>query len=146
MGSYTHLRLDVTLSAATPANVTDELQAMVMGRGNGEGRRVYMLNCGSSTHDTDGSHIYRNKNGTWQLTADCSLKNYEGEIDWFCGWIAPYVLDRGVVGFRQFEQDEPVEIVFDVGPDVSPELLRQIERALDAASHSPLEQPFGIDP
>ncbi len=144
MGSYTELCLDVVLGGV-PTDVIEELQRMVVGEGRGAERRATMLTFSSTSHDYE-PPVLTAIGSEWRLSCGCSLKNYDGDIEWFLDWIAPYVLTTSQAGHTQHEQDDAEPIWFWGGTFEcrTPPSGITAEEALANAANSPLEKPWPI--
>jgi hypothetical protein len=148
MGHYTQLKLDVVLAHTTPAPVIEELKRMC----KGDGIRAWILT-GDSAYFDDYEPPTLDFAGVdgFRLRVCCSLKNYEGEIEWFLCWIAPYVVTTRQCGHIQDEQHDPNPIRFSEGrwmsmaTDAPPHSHITAEQALKNAAASPLERPLFED-
>jgi len=132
MGMYTELVLSVELRKERPANVIPVLTYLINGEGDEptdlpdhpffEKRRWRMVGRGSSYYFANPEPIGRlhlgNITKTYHFTMWCNLKNYQGEIEAFCDWLAPYVhtWGREILGWTRYEEEDvPTLIAF--GPD-----------------------------
>jgi len=80
-----------------------------------------LMVCSSYYHQTSGSQFaYDDIAKAWMLNIDSSLKNYDGEIEKFLAWFAPF--DSGHAEFRGFylyEEDDYPTLIHrtKAGPD-----------------------------
>jgi len=123
MGMYTEIYVKVSLKSNTPQEVIEVLSAM-MGEGEDpatlpdhelftKGRWRFMLRCSSYYHMPScvGKFWYDDIAKQWFLLSRSDLKNYEGEIESFFEWIAPYAeqnSEKQFIGYELYEEcDEP---------------------------------------
>ena len=108
MGMYTELVLGVELESP-PARLVATLQEMVNEEEWSDlpGRWGWMLQSTSYYFAGDSYSTLRwdDISDSYFLTVRCDLKNYEGEIESFLQWIAPYVQPRGFAGYVRYEED-----------------------------------------
>lgn len=53
---------------------------------------------------------------TWFLTTRSNVKNYGGELELFCEWLAPYIQTREFAGHTRYEGcEEPILLYFNNG-------------------------------
>ena len=121
MGMYTQLVLNVAFKEKAPREFIDELGFMVKGEGTHDGRRKWMLT-GSSHYFGNIHHCSLEYDGVsheWKLSVTCDLKNYEREIEWFLGFIAPHVTADGFAGTYRYEKEEFPSLVWFSGGSYS---------------------------
>lgn len=127
MGMYTELFLQLQLSGDTPPEVIKTLNYM----GGAEGcesisqpfkgsRWNIMLQCNSHYHFPLSVFQlkYLSYIDEYLLFVRCDFKNYEGEVENFLNWIAPWVLDTDDVyaGHYMYETStEPTRVCFKGG-------------------------------
>ena len=120
MGMYTEIFVNVDLKPETPADVIAVLQAMCGGDDksalDGKPERWNQL-------FSDGSHYtprtscaelkYCEIAGAWSLLGKGDIKNYEGEIEAFFGWIMPWVdgFPGEFIGYKRYEESNVPELV-----------------------------------
>lgn len=124
MGMYTELFLQVTLDRDTPDDViwtlkymTRQSQIKPVAYPFPEGRHDWMLRCSSfylfphAFSEVLGPEFEGDRN---RLFVRCDLKNYEGEIEAFLDWLAPYVEeDYHYQGHYMYEEDsQPTRVYF----------------------------------
>lgn len=126
---YTELALNVTLRPDTPAEVIAVLQYMA---GIGDepavkpgheffdaSRWPVLFICGSAYFDNlQGRPLMERDEytGNWQLRSWANLKNYDGEIEKFADWIAPYVATDHPAGWQRHEEAfSPTILLFHSG-------------------------------
>lgn len=125
MGMYTELYLRSDLKEDTPKEVIDLLRAMVEGdvpatTPFGGGRCPRMFRSASHYHFPypQSSMDYADYLDRWYLFVRCDLKNYEGEIEAFLKWIAPYLnaSEGEYLGHTRYEEDDlPTHLVYGAG-------------------------------
>lgn len=64
--------------------------------------------------DTTWNHTF--KDGVW--TFQCSLKNYEGEIEFFVATVLAHIVDQRLELYSRYEENEMVEQLFIPGAEV----------------------------
>jgi hypothetical protein len=78
-------------------------------------RWTMLFTCGSAYFPDSGLHKFRDSfwSGQQALFVHSSLKNYDGEIEKFCGWIDPYVdAPKGeFLGYSLYEEDDTPELI-----------------------------------
>lgn len=125
MGMYTELVMNVALKDDTPGEVLGALDWMLTSENFGErpanlpnhrlfnlDRAQVMLRMGSFYFVPDAQSAlfranHRENGAPFHLSIRCDLKNYEGEIEAFADWIAPYVECSCVnfAGYKRYEED-----------------------------------------
>jgi hypothetical protein len=112
MGSYTQLAFGAKLKSSTPSEVIEFLQA-----DNKEQKELRIkyefLNivqiCDSCDNDVSWyqkiwfDYIWQDKESNcYYVITDCSIKNYNDEIEEFLEWIKPYI-DYGVISDKEYK-------------------------------------------
>lgn len=121
MGAYTEIFVNVDLKPDVPEEVLAVLRAICDGEYNtaleGKPGRWSMLfgngscftpltSCANLTYDEI-------RNG-WSLLGKGDIKNYEGEIEAFFGWLMPWVdgEEGDFIGYKRYEECQTPELVF----------------------------------
>lgn len=130
MGMYTELHFNSAIIEDTPENVLSVLRYMLSTSEEEAAKIVFetpdhqlfrdgrwrrMLICDSYYFDADTHSTLRLDDiGGYYLCIRCNLKNYAGEIEDFCDWIAPYLdkSDGEFIGFSRYESDEWPTLLF----------------------------------
>lgn len=119
MGIYTRFQIAVALKPDTPREVTGVIRFLcrdiefpttipnhpffLSPRWNGVG------SCSSAYHDWIAAArvgvAEHDEKSLW-FTLICDIKDYGGETDLFCEWIAPYVETTGFAGYKRYEEDD----------------------------------------
>ena len=121
----TRLKLMVTLSPETPEEVINtlrndwegDIEQLIVERRNDlpshqlfdETRSLFLV--GESDNDNSFLKLQSIDSG-YQLKFDKAIKNYEGEIELFLDWIAPYVISEGKVGTTENTEDYKKDVQF----------------------------------
>lgn len=128
MGMYTGISIDVFLKSHLPDNVVEALKIMTLvtewerrpkeklcehplfdcdrWQSVLSGQSAYFPECQEEQPEVN-NRFSRGLGDLWRLNASASLKNYNGEIDKFLDWLAPYVdtSEYGKeVGWRRYEE------------------------------------------
>ena len=124
MGMYTELFLQVNLKKETPEDVIKALKVMIGSSDeyidppfDGE-RWEYMLRQSSHYHFPISVAKLEQLPyipGEYYLFVRCDFKNYDGELQKFLEWLAPWVCsgDTHYQGHHMYEEcEEPTRIVF----------------------------------
>lgn len=135
MGMYTELVLNVALQNI-PSDALDVLRGMTQGDDstspNMEHRlfetpRWQWMLCSSSHYfvpEATAKLIERDYASSKYLSVRCDLKNYNGEVEAFLEWIAPFA-ESGFAGYKRYEEDsDPTLIYFENGQVVEHEVRR----------------------
>ena len=61
--------------------------------------KSYCFDC-----DTHSTLKYYQIEKSYYLYIRCNLKNYDKEVENFCGWIKPYIYTEGFIGFKRHEK------------------------------------------
>lgn len=129
MGMYTLLSLGVEFKKDTPKEIIETIQFMVDGNADELSpglahplfmcdRWGFMLRCDSYYFDwqtkwtVTKDYLYGIDEPMIYLTGNSNLKNYDGEIDNFLNWIAPYLKTEGFLGFKQYEEQQYPTLIF----------------------------------
>jgi hypothetical protein len=123
MGMYTEIYVKISFKPETPQSVIDTIAAMMGEKEDPEtlpdhglftkARWCFMLRCSSYYHMPScvGKFWYDDIAKQWFLLNRSDLKNYEGEIESFFDWVAPYAeqnSDKQFIGYELYEEsDEP---------------------------------------
>ncbi len=119
MGDYTELILGCDLYQDTPAWVIDNLKSMCGEKNDPDrlpdffaGDPEYFSFLGFSYFPVSNSRFYECSNGSYSISARCSIKNYDQKIEKFLDWLRPYIKsgsgERDMYAIVTQESDEPV--------------------------------------
>ena len=120
MGMYTEIFVNVDLDKDTPENVLGVLGAMSDRDFNskffdGKPHRWTYLFCDGSVYTPQTSVCelrYNEVSGTYSFIGKGDIKNYNGEIEEFFAFIAPYVDEyQDFMGYRRYEEFELPDIM-----------------------------------
>lgn len=128
MGMYTEIHFRAQLVKGVPTEVVSLLQLLISGNFDPEDpdcvallpdhdffecRRFRQLfNCSSAYFpDHPASFIQEDRYSGWNIMVNADLKNYDGEIGKFFGWIQQYVAGHEgcFLGYELYEEnDDPI--------------------------------------
>lgn len=121
MGDYTRMRFDAVLHSSTPPTVTHVLIAAMDGRPLlaeelpdhpwFKTERWQSMFRGYSAYFKEAPgirHVTTLPDGRTHIAFHSSFKNYDGEIEAFCSWIAPFIdaAPGAVIGEVETEDDK----------------------------------------
>jgi len=126
MGMYTELNIGVSLRSDTPLNVINIIEYMLSDDNMkmcdmpfdhplfSTERWHFMLLCGSYYFDGQpDSHMVRDDiDHEYKCNVRCNLKNYDNEIELFLDFIRPYLVTRGFLGYKRYEEDGEPTLIY----------------------------------
>ncbi len=134
MGMYTEFRYVARLKDNLPPDVLRVLEVMLGDSGVDSlpampdhplfqdvsaGRWQWMLRCSAPYFDAATHSVMWYDTAITQrfLNVQCSLKNYEEEIEKFVDWMAPYIdaVEGDFLGYSRYEEDREPTLIYHQG-------------------------------